>query len=174
MALPHPSPAGPQAMFCAAQDRGVHAPPSGSPHCPFTPPPPHVSGEAQVPHWIRFPHPSPAGPHANPCSAHVFGVHAPPSGCPHSPAVPPPPHVSPFAHVPQLSELPQPSLVTPHCKPCSAHVSAVQFVVGGDTHEARSKSMYSRTFSCALKLLGHSPGNRVPLALLTFDTWKSL
>jgi hypothetical protein len=34
----------------------------GWPHWPDVPPPPHVSGDVQVPHWISLPQPSPAGP----------------------------------------------------------------------------------------------------------------
>jgi hypothetical protein len=48
----------------------------------------------------------------------------------------------------------------------------------GPTHEARSKIMYSRTFSCAVKgVVGHSAGKVVPYVLappLKVDTWKSL
>ena len=64
----------------------------GLPHTPGVPPPPQVSGATHAPHWIRLPHPSPAGPQLKLCCWQVSGTHAPP-GAPHWPATPPPPHV---------------------------------------------------------------------------------
>jgi hypothetical protein len=68
---PHPSASGPQEfagksvhVFGVQLDRPV-------PHLLGLPPPPHFSGAWQVPHWISFPQPSPAGPQSSPRSAHV-------------------------------------------------------------------------------------------------------
>ena len=47
--LPQPSPAGPQVMLCAAHVCAWQPPPSGQPHWPETPPPPHVCGGVQLP-----------------------------------------------------------------------------------------------------------------------------
>ena len=64
ISLPQPSPAGPQLMFWSWQLFGVQLPPGGAPHWPGTPPPPHVWGGVHVPQLaMRFPQPSPAGPH---------------------------------------------------------------------------------------------------------------
>jgi hypothetical protein len=114
IALPHPSPAGPQPIFCTPHDRGTHAPPSGAPHCPEMPPPPQVSPVGQVPHSIALPHPSPAGPQPIFCTPHDRGTHAPPSGAPHCPGTPPPPQVCPAGQVPQFRAFPQPSPAGPH------------------------------------------------------------
>ena len=62
------------------------------PHTPRVPPPPHVSGDTHMPHWIKSPQPSPAGPQLMPWSWQVIGTHAP-GGVPHWPKTPPPPHV---------------------------------------------------------------------------------
>jgi hypothetical protein len=55
-------------MPWAAQVVALHV---GAPHTLGVPPPPHVSGETHVPHWIRLPQPSPAGPHVKPCWAQL-------------------------------------------------------------------------------------------------------
>jgi hypothetical protein len=47
------------------------------PHVLNVPPPPHVSGALQVPHWTTSPQPLPVGPHETLRSAHVR-AHAPP------------------------------------------------------------------------------------------------
>ncbi len=147
--LPQPSPAGPQDRCCAAQVCGTQAPESGAPQVPGLPPPPQVCplGQLPQPPAIKLPQPSPAGPHERCCSAQVRGTHTPPSGVPQTPGVPPPPHVSPVGHEPQSSALPQPSLLGPHVSPSAAHVLGAQWLGGGSTQDARSKSMYSRTFS---------------------------
>ncbi len=48
----------------------------------------------------------------------------------------------------------------------------------GPTQDAKSKIMYSRTLSCAVRgVVGHSFGKTIPCVLappLKFDTWKSL
>jgi hypothetical protein len=158
--LPQPSPAGPQEIPAAAQLPGTHVPASVTPHWLATPPPPHVVpvGHGQL---IVPPQPSPWTPHL-PVQL-VVGVHVPPSGSPHTPAWPEPPQVSGATHVPQLSGLPQPSPVAPHWRPCSAQVFGVQLDVGGKTHDARSKIMYSSTRSCALiAFVSHSAGNVLP------------
>src|ERR1700685_2361058 len=110
---------------------------------------------------MTFPQPSPDGPHARFSSAHVSGWHAPPSGSPHWPRTPPPPHVSGLTHVPQLIWLPHPSPAMPHDNPCAAHVNGWQLDGGGLTHDAKSKIMYSRIFSCELNVFEHSCGNGV-------------
>jgi hypothetical protein len=62
--LPQPSLAVPHWMPWAAHDLGAQVPASGAPHWPGTPPPPHVCGGVHVPQLgMRFPQPSPAGPH---------------------------------------------------------------------------------------------------------------
>lgn len=61
-----------QPLPSAGTYRGVYPP-----HWPGVPPPPHVSGEAHVPHWIKLPHPSPAGPQVMFCCWQVTGTHAP-------------------------------------------------------------------------------------------------
>ncbi len=70
-------------MFWAEQDKGTQVPPSGIPHWPETPPPPHVSGATQVPHWSKLPQPSPVGPQAMFWLTHVVGAQLPASGAPH-------------------------------------------------------------------------------------------
>jgi hypothetical protein len=54
----------------------------------------------------------------------------------------------------------------------------VHVTVDGPTHDARSKIMYSRTFSCGVKgVVRHSLGKVMPVVLespLKSDTWKSL
>jgi hypothetical protein len=65
---------------CAAHDVGAHDAASGYPHCPGTPPPPQVCGDAQDPQLIWLPQPSPAGPQEMPCEAHVCAWQPPPSG----------------------------------------------------------------------------------------------
>src|SRR5271170_3893124 len=74
---PHPSPAGPQLYPRLAHVFGVQLPPSPTPQTLAVPPPPHVAGDAQVPHCRRPPQPSRAGPHARPCAAHVRGTQDP-------------------------------------------------------------------------------------------------
>jgi hypothetical protein len=89
-------------------------------------------------------------------------VQAPPSGSSHTPRTPPPPQVSGGTQRPQSIVFPQPSPVTPHWRCSSAQVSGVQFDAGGETHDARSKIMYSRMRSCGVSRLGgvpHSFGN---------------
>jgi hypothetical protein len=78
--------------------------------------------------------------------------------------LPVPPHVCGGVHVPQLSVPPHPSPMSPQFAPAFAHVVGVQVGGGGglsgEMHDARSKSMYSRTFSCAvIGLYVHSSGN---------------
>jgi len=110
--LPHPSPAGPQEMFCCWHVRGVQL---GAPHLPATPPPPHVCGATQVPQLSKLPQPSPAGPQERFCCWQVTGVQPAPPHCPWTPA---PPHVCGGVHVPQLSKLPQPSPAGPQLMFC--------------------------------------------------------
>jgi hypothetical protein len=59
-------------MFCCAHVSFVHEP---VPHCPETPPPPHVFGGVQLPQLSAPPHPSPAGPQEMFCDAHDLGAH---------------------------------------------------------------------------------------------------
>ena len=91
------------------------------PHWPDTPLPPHVPGGVQSPQpfGIRFPQPSPAGPHVRFWSAQLFGWHEPVGGEPHLFCVPPPPHVCPCGHLPQPLgiKFPQPSPAAPQSKP---------------------------------------------------------
>ena len=77
-------------------------------------------------------------------------------------------------HVPQLAVTPpQPSPCTPHLPGKFAQVSGVQ--VGGLTHEVRSKSMNSSSFSCGVRAPGeHSAGKNSVLLPPEFSTWKSL
>src|SRR4051812_38682339 len=101
------------------------------------------------------------------------GVHA---GAPHWLGMPPPPQVCPFGQFPQSREPPQPSPAGPQPMPWSIQVCFTH--AGGpevDTHDARSKSMYARTFSCEVSgLLSHSAGKTLSLVLLPVVTWKSL
>src|SRR4051794_11761679 len=97
---------------------------------------------------VRPPQPSPCWPQFAPRSLHESGLHPPP----HTPRTPPPPQV-PASHVPQSSVLPQPSDARPHIRFWLAQVRALQFCTGGTSgamQEARSNSMYSKTFSCAV------------------------
>lgn len=88
------------------------------------PPPPHESGEVQVPQLSALPQPSSTAPQFFPSSAHVFGVHAP---FPHTLGVPAPPQVSPEAvQLPHSSCPPHSSLTVPQFLPSCAHVFGVQ------------------------------------------------
>src|SRR6185312_4626609 len=62
-------------MFCAAQVVGRQLPPSCTPHCPATPPPPQVWPAGQLPQESWPPQPSPAGPQERLCCAQVSGTH---------------------------------------------------------------------------------------------------
>lgn len=83
------------------------------------PPPPQLSGSAQVPHWMTPPQPSPAAPQFTPRSAQVMGVHG---GAPQTLATPPPPQVSLPAQVPQARLWPQPSSMFPQSTAASPQV----------------------------------------------------
>src|SRR5580700_6584480 len=110
-----------------------------------------------------------------PCEAHVRGAQLPASGYPHWPATPPPPHVCGDVHDPQLSWPPHPSPAGPQAMFCCAHVSGVH--EGGVTHDVRSNSMNSRSFSCGVSAPAvHSAGKILPVDLLldASSTWKSL
>jgi hypothetical protein len=99
--MPQPSPVGPQERPWAMQVEGMQPPPlppasAGTPpHCPGTPPPPHVCGGVHVPQLaIVLPQPSPAGPQVRFCWAHVSPAQDPPpstEGAPQTPGMPPPP-----------------------------------------------------------------------------------
>src|SRR5207248_1448522 len=83
----------------------------------------------------------------------------------------------PAGQLPQLCRLPQPSPCWPQVKPCAAHDIGLHIGGGGMsgvTHEVRSNSRYSSTFSCGVSGLAvpHSPG-KVPVALPPVLTWKS-
>lgn len=67
-------------MCWLAQLMGMQVPVSAMPHWLGTPPPPHVSGDGQLPHMMTLPQPSPAGPQPMFWAAHVDGMHAPLSG----------------------------------------------------------------------------------------------
>src|SRR5215469_7508194 len=96
------------------------------------------------------PQPSPCGPQR---LVQPSGVQAPPSGSPQTPRTPPPPQVSGGVQGPQ-------SIVGPQLRPCDEQEVGWQVTGGGGaTHDARSKSMYSRIFSCGVKVVEHSPGN---------------
>jgi hypothetical protein len=71
----------PQFLPSPAHVAGVH------PHTFAVLPPPHVFGDAQLPHSSMPPHPSGIRPQFFPCNAHVVGVH------PQALGLPPPPHV---------------------------------------------------------------------------------
>jgi hypothetical protein len=89
-----------------------------------TPPPPHVSGEVQVPQSTRPPQPSPCMPHVASSSAQVFLVHGP-VPVPQT-LGPPPPQISPgTVHVPQSTRPPHPSATGPQFFPRSVHVFGV-------------------------------------------------
>jgi hypothetical protein len=86
---PHPSGTKPQVRpaHAVAALAGWHCPPP--PQTLGTPPPPHTPGAAHVPQSaVSPPQPSATWPQFFPRSAHVLGVHAPPSG----PTNAPPPH----------------------------------------------------------------------------------
>src|ERR1019366_3974728 len=92
-----------------------------------------VAGGVQTPHppWIRLPQPSPAGPHAMFCAAHVSGTHV--FIPPHWPATPPPPHVVGVGQEPQLAiTFPQPSPAGPQSIICSLHVRGTHVLPGGE------------------------------------------
>jgi hypothetical protein len=122
IAPPHPSGYWPQFIPAGHCVSGVHV---GLPHCPATPPPPHVVPAAHVPHCRTLPQPSPAGPQVYLSEAHVAPMHL---AAPHWLATPPPPHVSPLAHVPvpHVRRLPQPSGTVPQFAFSAAHVVGVQ------------------------------------------------
>src|SRR5580704_3741270 len=104
------------------------------------------------------PQPLPEGPQATPSSAHVLPVHDPPVGAPHTLGTPPPPQVWPAGQVPQLAvSPPQPSPCTPHLPGNAAQVSGVHD--GALTHEVRSKSMNSSSFSCVVIAPVAPPGH---------------
>ena len=172
---PHPSPAGPHFRPIAVHVSGVQPSASLLPHSPGFPPPPQVSGATHLPQSSKAPHPSPAGPHFRPSVAHEVGVHF---GLPHSPGLPPPPQVPGGTQVPQSSLPPHPSPAGPQLIASFAQVVGVHVGGGGGRsgvmQEARSKSMNSRTFSCAVS--GDAlqlAGNVVP-EVAEFATWKSL
>jgi hypothetical protein len=76
MRPPQPSASGPHEFAGkSVHVFGVHVLPPW-PHFAGVPPPPQVSGALHVPHWISFPHPSPAGPHSIPWAAQLR-EHAP-------------------------------------------------------------------------------------------------
>jgi hypothetical protein len=81
MTPPQPSPEGPHPILSSEHDIGVQVPPSpavGATHLEGAPGPPHRIPSAHVPQlWMMPPHPSPAGPHWIPRSAHVFGRQPP-------------------------------------------------------------------------------------------------
>ena len=119
---PQPSGNGPHWIGLSAQVSGVQP---ALPQTKCVPPPPQVSGAAQVPHWSRPPQPSPAGPQAIPWLSQVCGMQ--PTPAPQTPGVPLPPQVSGAGQVsPQSRVLPQPSPAKPQSRPCSAHVSGTQ------------------------------------------------
>ncbi len=126
---PHPSPAGPQLKPWAAHVRGMHAPLSMAPHCPFAPPPPQVWSEGHVPHARVPPQPSPAGPHAMFCAAHVVGWQQEPPQTLGLPSSPPPHTWQPTVQVPQSSVPPQPSEGEPQLAPSCAQVAGVHVPV---------------------------------------------
>ena len=97
------------------------------PHCPATPPPPHVCGGAHVPQLAMTPpQPSPAGPHIT-LAGHACGVHMPDGGVQHCPETPQPPHVWPDGHGLQSGvRPPQPSAWTPQVFGYAAQVSGTQ------------------------------------------------
>jgi hypothetical protein len=65
--------------------------------------------------------------------------------------------------------------VGPQLKPCAWHETGWQVTGGGGaTHDARSKSMYSRIFSCGVNVFEHSFGNCTLNAVAMLATWKSL
>jgi hypothetical protein len=110
---------GPQFTPAAAQVVGTQ--PEVPPQELDVPPPPHVAGEVQVPHWISPPQPSLAGPQLSPQSAHVFGVQLllPPQLL----ALPPPPHVAGALQLPHWITPPHPSPIGPQLTASSVHVA---------------------------------------------------
>ena len=118
---PHPSAILPQ--FAPWQVTGMHCPPSAPttalPHTLDVPPPPQVCGNVHGWQYAVTPsQPSACGPQRPGWSAHVFGLHVPPSGWlpPHL-LGPPPPQKSGALHVPHASTPPHPSLCCPQLTP---------------------------------------------------------
>jgi len=62
---PHPSLCCPHRPTNEEHVIGMHAPPSGAPHCPETPAPPHVCPAGHVPQFVVSP------PQPSPCCPHV-------------------------------------------------------------------------------------------------------
>src|SRR3954469_14751619 len=87
------------------------------PHFLATPPPPHVSGAAHVPHSTTLPQPSDTWPQDAPTSAQVRGR----QGSVPQRFGPPPPHV-PLAQVPHERVPAQPSGALPHSALSCWHV----------------------------------------------------
>jgi hypothetical protein len=93
----------PQSALSSGQVYGMQ------PHFFDMPPPPHVSGGTQRPHWMVPEQPSETSPQLAPISAHVRTGHV--SG-PHL-LRPAPPH-TPCSQPPQSSTLSHPSGTLPH------------------------------------------------------------
>ena len=145
--LPHPSPCCPQPALRSVQVLGTQP-------THWLGVPTHVCGLLQVPHESVPPHPSPMTPQVAPALWQVTGMHPLP---PQTLAVPPPPHVAGAVQPPQsYNVLPQPSETGPHLPLHAVDLGiAVQFGGGkglsGLMQLPRSKSMYSRIFSCAVR-----------------------
>ena len=137
--FPQPSPAAPHMMLSDEQLLGVHEP---LPHWPAIPLAPQVP-EGQAPQLMALPQPSLCMPHWKPCCVQVFGVQPVRRTSPLMQAWP-------EGHRPHWRMLPQPSPIGPQVAPAAEQVVGVQVGAPGVTHEARSKSMNSRSFSCGV------------------------
>jgi hypothetical protein len=84
-----------------------------------------LNTQAQLPHWIRLPQPSDAGPPITPRSAHVWGWQGDAAHALHCPGMPAAPHAWSDGHDPQSRTPPQPSSMAPQAAPCAAQVVAV-------------------------------------------------
>src|ERR1700757_258787 len=92
------------------------------------------------------PQPSPCMPQLKPSCPQVLAVQPPEQ----TPGIPPPPHTWPIGHMPQSCIPSQPSVCRPQLKPSCMQLFLVQVGTSGETHEVRSNSMNSSSFSCAV------------------------